>query len=188
MPDKKHVSRAKRVEVSSGAMIQVQDQQYDCRVINIASTGVLLLAPKLIAPKTTLRLVLTLPKLKRPLEVDGIVMRTGSRKGQAIVGIKFDDPSEAFKANFTKFMEWFRQQQAAKSGKKPPAPAQPSEPRKPRRSDPSLANGPLTWAKDKKPKPGKPGKPERKKMTMDDLNLMLGVKDPLKGIKRDDEE
>lgn len=186
MPDKKLVSRAKRVEVSSGAVIHVQDKQYDCRIINIASTGVLLLAPKLIAPKTNLRLVMSLPKLKRPLEVNGIVMRTGARKGQAIVGIKFDEPSEAFKANFAKFMEWFRQQQAAKSGKKPPAP--PPEPRKPRRSDPSLANGPLTWAKEKKRTLGKPGKPARKKMTMDDLNLMLGVQDPLKDIERDKKE
>jgi hypothetical protein len=179
---KKKTPRARRVDLNAGAVLRIKDAQYECRILNIGASGVLLSAPKLIAPKTRLQLALNLPEVREPLVVHGVVVRTGARLGKAILGIQFFQPTEEFKAAFKKFLEWYEPKAAKKRGqvnKKAAA----SGPTPKRKKDPSIAGGPLTWRKETTKRAG-PG--ERKKMSMDDLNALVGVRDPMKeaGLER----
>ena len=178
MAKRKKTPRARRVDYNAGVIIRVNDVQHECRILNIAASGVLVSAPKLVAPKTRLQMALNLPEVREPLVVNGVVVRTGARLGKALLGIQFFHPSEEFTAAFKKFLEWYEPKAKGKRAMPASSPA-PTEKRRP---DPTTARGPLTWPKEKKAEEKK--RAERKKMTLDDLNALVGVRDPLRDYER----
>ena len=181
MAKRKKTPRARRVDLNAGAVIRVKDVNHQCRILNIASSGVLVSAPKLIAPKTRLQIALNLPEVRDPLVTRGVVVRTGARLGKAILGIQFFQPDEEFKAAFKKFLEWYEPKAANKRGQPQTKTAATSP--KERRKDPTRAGGPLTWRKEGQSRTGT-GPGERKKMSLDDLNALVGVQDPLNDLDR----
>ncbi len=95
------------MDVSSGAVVIVEEERHAFRIKNIGATGVLVVGQATLKPGTRLQLELTLPKITRPLEVDGVVVRHAARGGADLLGIKFENRSAAIDGAFERFLGWY---------------------------------------------------------------------------------
>ena len=120
--------RTGRQEYSAAAILHAGNDQYTCRLINVASSGLLLYAPRDLPKGTFLRLNLTLPGVEEVLDVDGVVVRRGHKEGHPVLGIKFFEPSPEFTATLVAFIRWLHDQKERRTEQKRQEQVRPARP------------------------------------------------------------
>ena len=81
-----------RAAIEIPAVLHVGTREVDCSIRDLSSRGIALALKESVAPGMVVRVVFRLPNSRQPVQVSGVLVRTGGGRQDSTVGLQFIEP------------------------------------------------------------------------------------------------